>query len=133
MLYALLCYNSEEMVTAWTAEEDAKVMAALDVVHQELAAAGKLGPAARLTGTKVGKTLWKGSNLVTDGPYAETKEQMLGFYLVDVADMDEALEIARRLGEVNPGPGGYEVRPLSLFVPGAWVEPAQAHEPAPAE
>jgi hypothetical protein len=71
-----------------------------------------------LQGTSSAKTLVKTSTpFVVDGPYAETKEQFLGFYVLDVADMDEALAIARELGEVNPG-GAYEARPVMLYAPG---------------
>ncbi len=56
--------------------------------------------------------------LVIDGPFAETKEQLLGFYVVDVASLEEALDIARELGAVNPG-GSYELRPVALFAPGS--------------
>ena len=131
MLYALLCFNSEAAVTSWTAEEDAAVMARLDVVHARLAAEGKLGPAARLAPTARAKVMHKGTNgaLVTDGPYAETKEQMLGFYLVDVADEGEALAVARDLEAANPGVGGYELRPITLFEPGAGAW-ARRSEPA---
>jgi hypothetical protein len=55
--------------------------------------------------------------LVIDGPFAETKEQLLGFYVVDVENLDEALAIAKDLGTANPG-GAYEIRPVRLFVPG---------------
>ncbi|MFN3512419.1 MAG: YciI family protein [Phenylobacterium sp.] len=125
MLYMLLCFNSEEVVGAWTPEEDAAVMDRLDAVHRRLAEAGKLGPAARLAPTSTARTLWKGSPMVTDGPYAETKEQLLGFYLVDCADMDEAAAVARELEQANPGLGAYEIRPLRLFLPGAWSPEAE--------
>ena len=120
MLYALLCYNSEEVVTSWTKQEDDAVMARLDVVHGKLAAQGRLGPAARLRPTTAAKTLWKGGDpsLVTDGPYAETKEQLLGFYLVECATFEEAVEVARELEQANPGVGAYEIRPTSLFLAG---------------
>jgi hypothetical protein len=59
-----------------------------------------------------------GKRRVVDGPFAETKEQFLGFYVIDVADMDQALDVARQLGEANPG-GAYEVRPMRLYLPGA--------------
>jgi hypothetical protein len=55
--------------------------------------------------------------MVTDGPYAETKEQILGFYVIDCTNHNEAIEIARELGSANPG-GAYEVRPISVFFPG---------------
>ena len=52
--------------------------------------------------------------LLIDGPFAETKEQLLGFYIVDCASLDEALEITRELGAANPG-GAYEIRPVGVF------------------
>ena len=119
MLYMLLCYNNETEVMGWTPEQDAAVMDRLSVVHDKLTAQGKLGPAGRLDATATARTLVKtDAPFVIDGPFAETKEQFLGFYVLDVADMDEALEIARELGVANPG-GAYEVRPMRLYLPGA--------------
>lgn len=124
MLYALLCYSSEEMVFGWSQAEDDAVMARLDVVHERLAKAGKIGPSLRLMPTTAATTLHKSDPpLIIDGPYAETKEQLLGFYIIDCDDLEEALAIARDLGEANPG-GAYEIRPLRLFLPG--VLPAGA-------
>lgn len=117
MLYAVLCYNAEEVVTAWTKEEDDAVMARLDVVHQRLIDAGKMGPSARLMPTTAATTLHKSDGAVLDGPYAETKEQLLGLYIIDVADLEEGLAVARDLTKANPG-GAYELRPLRLFLPG---------------
>ena len=119
MLYMLLCYNNETEVLGWSPEQDAAVMGRLSVVHDRLVAQGKMGPSGRLQGTSAAKTLVKtDAPFVVDGPYAETKEQFLGFYTLDVADMDEALDIARELGVANPG-GAYEVRPMRLYLPGA--------------
>ena len=119
MLFMLLCYNNEAEVMGWTPEQDAVVMDRLHVVHDRLTAQGKLGPSGRLQGTSSAKTLVKGDNpFVIDGPFAETKEQFLGFYVLDVADMDAALDVARDLGVANPG-GAYEVRPMRLYLPGA--------------
>ena len=118
MLYAILCYDSEDVVCSWTKEEDAAVMAKLDVVHRKLKKQGKLGPSARLLPTTAATTLRKSQDLVLDGPYAETKEQMLGFYVIDVAGLEEGLAVARDLARANPG-GAYELRPISLFLPGA--------------
>ncbi|MDB5615856.1 YciI family protein [Tardiphaga sp.] len=119
MLYAILCYHDEAVVGAWSKDEDDAVMAKLAVVHGKLAASGKLGPVARLLPTTAATTLRKDSDppLVLDGPFAETKEQLLGFYVVEVASLDGALEIARDLGRANPG-GAYEIRPIGLFQPG---------------
>ena len=123
MLYAMLCYNDEDVVYSWTKEEDDAVMARLDVVHKRLAKEGKLGPAARLLPTTAATTVRKDSDppLVIDGPFAETKEQLLGFYVIDCAALEDALEIARELGRANPG-GSYEVRPIRLFLPGSGVK-----------
>lgn len=118
MLYTILCYNSEETIGTWSQEEDDAVMARLAVVQDKLARNGKLGPVARLRPTKTARTLWKDRepHFVTDGPYAETKEQILGFYVIDCESDDEAMDIARELGRANPG-GAYEVRPVLVFFP----------------
>ena len=122
MLYAILCYNDEDAVFAWSKAEDDAVMAKLNVVHQKLASKGKLGPAARLMPTTAATTLRKDREpaLVVDGPFAETKEQLLGFYVVDFDNLEEALAYTRELGQANPG-GAYELRPLRLFLKGADV------------
>ncbi|MBC7172246.1 MAG: YciI family protein [Polyangiaceae bacterium] len=118
MLYTILCYNSEEVVGAWSKEEDDATMARLAVVQERLTAEGRLGPVARLQPTTTAKTLRKGQGAtVIDGPFAETKEQLLGFYVVDCSTIDEALDIARSLAEANPGTGSYEIRPVGLFFP----------------
>jgi hypothetical protein len=119
MQYALLCYHSEDVVGAWSKEEDDSVMRKLAVVQEDLARRGKLGPVVRLLPTHAATTLRKDHEppLVIDGPFAETKEQLLGFYVLDCADLEEALDIARALGRANPG-GAYEIRPIQLFHPG---------------
>ena len=116
MLYALLCYNEEDVVWSWTKEQDAAVMAKIGVVQERLARDGKLGPSLRLMPTTAATTLRKDTDppLVLDGPFAETKEQLLGFYILDVADLEEALAIARELGEANPS-STYEIRPVALY------------------
>lgn len=58
-----------------------------------------------------------GRTAVTDGPFAETKEQLLGFYVVDCANLDEVLGIAKDLAAANPG-GAYEIRPIGMLAPG---------------
>jgi hypothetical protein len=119
MLYAMLCYHSEAIVGAWTEEEDAAVMTRLGVIQERLAREGKLGPVARLQPTTSATTLRKDREpaMIVDGPFAETKEQLLGFYVLDCASMDEAVDIARELGQANPG-GTYELRPISIFMQG---------------
>src|ERR1700754_3984920 len=105
MLYAILCYHREDVVGAWSKTEDDAVMAKLAIVQEKLARQGRLGPVARLLPTTAATTLRKDSEppLVIDGPFAETKEQLLGFYILDVANLDEALDAARELAAANPG------------------------------
>src|SRR5689334_8962964 len=118
MQYAILCYDTEEVVGSWTKEEDDAVMEKLMVVQRKLAKAGKLGPVARLMPTGQARTLRKGAaSHITDGPFAETKEVLLGFFIVDCSTFEEAMVAAQDLARVNPGKGCYEVRPLSYFQP----------------
>ena len=76
MLYAILCYDNEEVVGAWSKETEAAVMERLGAVQEKLAKQGRLGPVARLMPTTAATTVRKGvAPLVLDGPFAETKEQ----------------------------------------------------------
>jgi hypothetical protein len=116
MLYALLAYHTEKDVTSWSAEEDAALMRDLQEVHRKLA--GRFGPAARLGPTAKARTLrGPGTGQALDGPFAETKEQLLGLYLLDVGSEDEALDTARQLRSVNPS-AVYEIRPIMVYLPG---------------
>ena len=118
MLYAILAYHAETEVTAWTPAEDAAVMTGLLAVHDRLNAQKLLGPAARLGATADARTLrGPGVGTVIDGPFAETKEQLLGFYVLDCADDDAAIEAAHELHRANPG-AVYEIRPIRLYIPG---------------
>ena len=119
MQYAILCYHDEKVTCAWSKEQDDAVMAKLGGVMEKLTRQGKLGPVARLLPTTAATTLRKDREqpIVIDGPVAETKEQLLGFYIVDCQSLDEVLDIARELGAANPG-GAYEIRPVGVFFPG---------------
>jgi hypothetical protein len=120
MLYAIFCYNDEDVVFSWSKAQDDAVMAKLDVAHQQLAKRGKLGPAVRLMPTTAATTIRKDQEppLVLDGPFAETKEQLLGFYVVDCDTLDEVVDFTRDLARANPG-GAYEIRPVRLYLPGS--------------
>jgi hypothetical protein len=116
MLYAILCYDSEAVVGAWTRDEDDAAMARLAVVERKLARAGRLGPVARLAPTTAAVTVRKTrEDLIVDGPFAETKEQLLGFFVVECASRDEAIATAQELGRASSSAGAYEVRPLTVF------------------
>jgi hypothetical protein len=120
MLYAILCYNDENAVSSWTKEEDDACMVRLGLVEDGMRSKGRLGPVVRLQNTTSAKTLRKtsGGPMVLDGPFAETKEQFLGFFVADCDTMDEAIAFAQDLAVANPGTGAYEIRPLAIYNPG---------------
>lgn len=114
MLYAILCYDSEEVVHSWSKEQDAAVMERLGAVTSKLAAQGRLGPTARLLPTTAATTVRKGATpLVIDGPFAETKELIAGYWIWQVRSMDEAVEWVRRCP--NPMLGDSEIEIRQVF------------------
>ena len=117
MLYAILCYHDEDVVGAWSKAEDDAVLAKRALITEKLADRGRLGPVARLMPTTAAVTVRSGRDpIVLDGPFAETKEQLLGFYVIDCANLEEAIETARQMGRGESG--SFEIRPLRLFRPG---------------
>ena len=118
MLYAILAYHEEAAITALTAEQDASLMDNLLKTHETIDAEdGKLGPTARLDFTGKAVTLRGHEPMVLDGPFAETKEQLLGFYTIDCESLEDAVSAARRLRRANPT-AVYEIRPVILYLPG---------------
>ena len=109
MKYMLLIYGDER---AWTEESRAQCMAESRELCHELNARGEyigsspLHPVATATTVRVRD----GRRLVTDGPFAETAEQLGGFYLIDVEDIDKAIAFASRLPPVTKGT--VEIRPV---------------------
>ena len=129
MLYAVLAYHLEEHVTSWTPDEDAALMLDLNKVHERLNQEGCMGPAARLGATKDACVLrGPGAGFVTDGPFTESKEQLLGFYVIDCADRDAAIAAARDLRRVNSS-AIYEIRPVRLYRPGVAFPLTEASHP----
>ncbi|CDZ26109.1 YciI family protein [Neorhizobium galegae] len=122
MYYAILAYHQEGVVQSWTEEEDRALMTDLLAINDRLVAQKSLGPAARLGPTEQAVTLrGKGEGMVIDGPFAETKEQLLGLYVVDFPTIDGAIAAARDLRRANPT-AVYEIRPILLYLPGAALE-----------
>lgn len=116
MLYAFLCCHDEAVVNSWSKEEDAAVLEKRARVTDKLAAKGKLGPAVRLMPTTAATTVRMGREpVVLDGPFAETKEALLGFYLIDCDSLDEAIDIAKQIGRDEKVV--FEIRPVRLFLP----------------
>jgi len=120
MQYAILCYDHEDVVFNWTKEQDDAVIASLAEVKHRFAKEGRLGPTARLMPTTTATTIRKGKEpIVVDGPFAETKEQLLGFYFVECDSLEQAIEFAKDLARSSSSAGSYEVRPLRAFTPGS--------------
>lgn len=109
MKYLLLVYGAE---SAWTQQEREACMAQSVELCHELHAKGQYLDASPLHSVSTATSVrdHNGRKLVTDGPFAETREQLGGYFLVDVPDLDAALAIAKRI----PGgsKGTVEVRPL---------------------
>jgi hypothetical protein len=116
MLYSILIYVPEDEVAALTPEQDEDHVSRHLKIHDKLAALGKLGPVVRLMPTRTARQLrTAGTPMLVDGPFAETKEQLLGFYVVDCESYEEAEAVARSLPSVNTV---FEIRPVRLFFPG---------------
>jgi hypothetical protein len=111
MQYMLLIYL-DELGANPTEAERAQCYADSAAYAQELAAQGKYITAAPLHPTTTATSIraQEGRRVVTDGPFAETREQLGGFYLVDAADLDEAIEIAKQIPAGKWGT--VEIRPV---------------------
>jgi hypothetical protein len=111
MLYAVLCYHHEAEVMGWTPAQDAAVRAKRAKVQQKIAAAGKLGPVARLMPTTAATTVRLGREpVVIDGPFAETKELIAGYWIIQAKSMAEAIAWATRA----PNPSGNEESEIEI-------------------
>jgi hypothetical protein len=114
MLYAILCYDSEAMVGAWTPEHEEAAVAKKVSVQCRLADAGKLKAVLRLMPTTAATTVRASVKpLVTDGPFAETREQLLGVFVIDCPTLEEAIAVTRELSHES---GALEIRPLRAFL-----------------
>ncbi|HKU17346.1 MAG TPA: YciI family protein [Steroidobacteraceae bacterium] len=120
MLYSILIYVPEDLVDAMSTEEiDAHIARHLEV-HDQLRAQDRLGPVVRLMPTTTAVQLRTSTTPhIVDGPFAETKEQLLGFYIVDCESLEAAIDVARSLPSVRTI---FEIRPVKLFFPGVGLE-----------
>ncbi len=116
MRYMLLIYGDEKAGMDMNEEESNAVMGEWFAYTEELRGAGASTAGDALQPTSTATTVTRGDDggaLVTDGPFAETREQLGGYYLLDVKDLDEAIEWARKC----PGSksGKIELRPVMEF------------------
>jgi hypothetical protein len=129
MLYAVLIYDTEAEIAKLHKNELDALIDRHERVQEKLAAQNKLGPVVRLMPTQAATTFRQHENLLVDGPFAETKEQLLGFYVVDCPTHEEAMEAARLIGGACNA-RTLEVRPIELFYPGLGLPRATPSRPA---
>ena len=112
MRYALLIYASEQEWANQSEEESQAQFQEYMAFSKDIVDRGiyQSGEALQATATATTVRVRDGETLTTDGPFAETKEQLGGYYVVEAKDLDEAIEIAARIPDVRRG--SIEVRPI---------------------
>jgi hypothetical protein len=112
MKYLVLIYTDEQAFETASPEERAAIYAEYEALSGDLAAKGQVLDGDELAPTTSATTVRvrDDERLVTDGPFAETKEQLGGYFLIDVEDLDTAIDIAGRIPSARTG--SIEVRPL---------------------
>ena len=113
MQYMLLIYGAGDSWETLTPEQQQEIGAAYFAFSEELQTAGKMvaGDALQPTSTATSVRVRDGETLTTDGPFAETKEVLGGFYLIDVPNLDDAIDFAAAVPAARRG-GSVEIRPL---------------------
>ena len=115
MKYVCLIYDDEKIWETMTPAESGAMMGEYFAFTEQIKAAGnyKAGEALQPIATATTVRIRGGVLQTTDGPFAETREQLGGFYLVDAANLDEAIAIAARIPSARTG--SIEVRPVVVF------------------
>ena len=115
MQYLLLIYDDEKIWQSMSKEEMGKYMGEYGAFTQSIKQSGhfKAGDALQHTHTATSVRVRGGKTQTTDGPFAETKEQLGGYYLIDAKNLDEAIAIAARIPSARFGT--IEVRPIMTF------------------
>jgi hypothetical protein len=115
MQYLLLIYRNEAEIGRMNADDRKKVTAAYGAFTQSIIQSGhfKAGDGLQPTTTATSVRVRDGKTLTTDGPFAETREQLGGYYLVEAKDLDTALGIAARIPCATSGT--IEVRPVMVY------------------
>lgn len=115
MQYLLLIYTSEAEASAMSPEAGAAEMQGYFAFTQDIVQRGKFkaGDALKPTSTATTVRVRDGKTLTTDGPFAETREQLGGYYLIEATDLDDAIAIAAKI----PGAqrGSIEIRPIQVY------------------
>lgn len=112
MQYLLMIYENEAQAADRSPEQREAMHVEYGAFTQSIKAAGQLrgGDALQPTSKATTVRVREGKQLVTDGPFAETREQLGGYYLVEAADLDEAIALAARIPGARTG--SIEIRPI---------------------
>ena len=115
MQYLLLIYQNEAEVAKMAEAQMKQVHADYMTYTQSIVQSGhfKAGDALQQTSTATTVRVRKGKTLTTDGPFAETREQLAGYYLIEAKDLDQAVTVAERIPSAKWG--SIEVRPIRKF------------------
>ena len=113
MQYLLLIYDNEQRWATYSKEEAGQIMGEYMTFTQNIAQSGhyKGGNPLQPTTTATTVRVRNGKRQTTDGPFAETREQLGGYYLIDAPDLDQAIAIAERIPAARTG--SIEVRPIA--------------------
>lgn len=115
MQYLCLIYEDENYMMSRSEEEQQEIMSGYWAFTNEVRENGQhvAGEALMPTETATTVRIRDGDRVTTDGPFAETKEQLGGFYLLECKDLDEAIELASQIPSAKYG--SIEVRPVMVF------------------
>jgi hypothetical protein len=115
--YLLLIYNNERAWEVMTEAERNQAFGEYFQFSSEVKASGHFrgGEALQPISTATSVRVRDGKTLVSDGPFAETREQLGGYYLIEAKDLDEATKIAARIPDARIGDGVVEIRPIMVF------------------
>ncbi|TYO63455.1 YciI family protein [Bradyrhizobium hipponense] len=115
MQYLLLIYRNEAELSKMTPEDRQKMSAEYGTYTQSIVQSGhfKAGDGLQPTTTATTVRVREGKTLTTDGPFAETREQLGGYYLVEAKDLDTAIALAARIPGARDG--SIEVRPVMIY------------------
>lgn len=117
MRYMLMCCFDERRWAALPEPERAAIMSDYEALHRSLVASGHYRAGGKLGASASATTVRErnGKPMITDGPFAEAREQLGGYHVVECRDLDEAIAIARRIPTLRAG-GSVEVRPLEFVL-----------------
>lgn len=121
MKYLCLIYDEEAKLATMSKTDADAFMGEYFAFTEDIKKSGHYvaGEALKPVNTATTVRMRNGKMSTTDGPFAETKEQLLGFYILDCESLEQAVEAAKDLARASSSSGSYEIRPLALFERGA--------------